>query len=231
MRHADFLKSTGLIFALGAILSGCQTAPKPTQTQEATPTSSGSGEEQEAATADASAFPDALEICPGVYVSNAPPAVDDVITEYAVLVQAAPDVLVATAPVSNGCVSSGFGPRNGKLHKGIDYFSRAQAAADILAAAPGVVVEAKYRSDYGNMLVIDHGEGVYTRYAHLASFADGITIGAKVKRGQALGVMGSTAGYEVPRHLHYEVLEGDYDTPKKSFGLEPVNVFTLPAAK
>ena len=77
-------------------------------------------------------------------------------------------------PATKSCVSSGFGPRSGKLHKGIDYFTREDG--DVLAAADGVIRERVTRRDYGNMLVIDHGDGVFTRYAHLARF------GRKYKR-------------------------------------------------
>jgi murein DD-endopeptidase MepM/ murein hydrolase activator NlpD len=51
-----------------------------------------------------------------------------------------------------------------------------------------------------------------------------------VKAGDSIGLMGNTAGYAVPIHLHYEVLTGDYANPKASFGLTPENVLTAPAA-
>ena len=48
--------------------------------------------------------------------------------------------------------------------------------------------------------------------------------------GDQIGLMGNTAGYQAPIHLHYEVLTGDYNTPKQSFGLTPSDVFGYPAA-
>lgn len=132
-------------------------------------------------------------------------------------------VLLAVRPVETGCLASGFGPRGRSVHKGIDYYSPSGGA--ILAAADGTVIEKKYRDDYGNMLLIDHGQGVYTRYAHLSSFAPGVAIGSTVKAGQQIGLMGNTAAYRIPVHLHYEVLVGDYGNPKGSFGLTPRSPF------
>jgi murein DD-endopeptidase MepM/ murein hydrolase activator NlpD len=88
----------------------------------------------------------------------------------------------------------------------------------------------KYRDDYGNMILIDHGHGVYTRYAHLSSFHNGLAVGAHVHAGDEIGLMGNTAGYAVPLHLHYEVLLGDYTNPKGSFGLTPHSPFEYRAA-
>jgi len=107
----------------------------------------------------------------------------------------------------------------------LDYYSA--TGGPISAAADGVVIERVYRNDYGNMLLIDHGNGVYTRYAHLASFGEGVEIGASVSAGQKIGMMGNTAGYRVPVHLHYEVLLGDYNTPRGSFGLEARSPFAF----
>jgi murein DD-endopeptidase MepM/ murein hydrolase activator NlpD len=55
-------------------------------------------------------------------------------------------------------------------------------------------------------------------------------IGARVKQGQQIGLMGNTAAYRIPIHLHYELLTGDYANPKGSFGLKAVNPFTFPKA-
>lgn len=131
------------------------------------------------------------------------------------------------APATGSCLSSGFGPRGsaGRVHKGIDYYSR--AGGDVMAAADGTVLEALYRDDYGYMVVIDHGRGVYTRYAHLQRFADGVVPGMQVAQGAVLGPVGNSGAYSNIRHLHYEVPTGDYDTPQQSFGLTPVNPFSL----
>ncbi|MFQ5563256.1 MAG: M23 family metallopeptidase [Parvularculaceae bacterium] len=127
-------------------------------------------------------------------------------------------------PATEACLSSGFGYRNGKLHKGVDYYT--DEGGDVLAGGGGVIVEAVTRSDYGNMIVVDHGEGVYTRYAHLARFGRGVSEGASVGQGQVLGPIGQTGASSIV-HLHYEVLTGDFDTPAKSFGLEALDPFSL----
>jgi murein DD-endopeptidase MepM/ murein hydrolase activator NlpD len=137
-------------------------------------------------------------------------------------------VRVAVGPVRGACLSSGYGPRNSRLHKGVDYHS--DVGGPVLAGGDGVVVEMVYRNDYGNMLLIDHGDGVYTRYAHLASFAPRLTLGVAVAAGEQIGLMGNTGAYAIPVHLHYEVLTGDYGTPKKSFGLTSVDPFAMPSA-
>src|SRR5262249_14577844 len=125
------------------------------------------------------------------------------------------------------CLSSGFGMRDGRLHKGVDYY--APEGGPIFAAADGVIVERKYRDDYGNMLLIDHGNGVYTRYAHLSSFSGNTEVGAHVTAGSQIGLMGNTAAYPIPVHLHFELLLGNYDNPQGSFGLMPHSPFTYPA--
>ena len=136
-------------------------------------------------------------------------------------------VKLAAAPVESACLSSSFGPRNGSLHKGLDFFNR--DAVPVYAAADGVVRRQRFRNDYGNMIVIDHGSGVFTRYAHLEAF-ENTQEGDTVKAGQPLGLMGNTAGYAIPRHLHYEVLTGEWGFQAGSFALEPVDVMALPAA-
>lgn len=127
-------------------------------------------------------------------------------------------------PATKSCLSSGYGYRNGRLHKGVDYFS--DIGGDVLAAGSGTIVEAVTRSDYGNMIVIDHGNGVYTRYAHLARFGSVVREGANVSMGQKLGPIGMSGASSIV-HLHYEVLTGDFNTNAGSFGLTPVDPFGL----
>jgi murein DD-endopeptidase MepM/ murein hydrolase activator NlpD len=170
-----------------------------------------------------------LNLCPRMKIENAPAADAQLHVAKYVPVVDVKGVKVATFPSRGACLSSGFGDRGGRKHKGLDYHS--ETGAPILAAADGTVIEMKYREDYGNMLVIDHGGGVYTRYAHLASFGRGLAQGVSVRAGDQIGLMGNTAGYQIPMHLHYELLLGDYANPKASFGLEPANPMSFPAAK
>lgn len=167
--------------------------------------------------------------CPGMEISNRPAADDDGrLRNFKPLVDV-DGVTIATAPVSHGCLSSGFGPRGSKLHKGIDYHS--EEVSQIYSAGDGTIAEKVTRDDFGNMVVVDHGNGVYTRYAHMKNFASGIKEGKSVSGTTRLGQMGNTASYTIPVHLHYELLLGDYDTPKKSFGLEPKDPLSYPASR
>ncbi len=174
------------------------------------------------------AFPAELELCPQMTVSNAPAAQGRVVSNFKPVV-VVNERHIATFPTPGACLSSGFGPRNDRLHKGLDY--HADTGVNVLAAGDGEIVELKYRDDYGNMIVIDHGGGVFTRYAHLASFGRGLTPGVTVRAGEPIGLMGNSAAYRIPIHLHYELLLGDYATPKGSFGLEPADPMSFPAAQ
>lgn len=169
---------------------------------------------------------DALPLCPRMTISNAPSATDGVVDAPGRVTLRGAALRVNAAP--GACLSSSYGQRNGKLHKGIDLHH--PDGVPVLAAAAGTVMEAEYRDDYGNTLVLDHGGGAYTRYSHLAGFGPGVRIGAAVADGQRLGLMGNTGGWPMPIHLHFEMLQGDYDTPKKAFGLAPADPFGLPEA-
>ena len=109
-------------------------------------------------------------------------------------------------PVSAGGQSSGFGVRydpfthRPAFHSGLD-FSGGHATT-IQATGPGVVSYTGVRSGYGNVVEIDHGRGLKTRYAHLSSIA--VQAGQRVGIGQRIAAMGST-GRSTGTHLHYEV--------------------------
>ncbi|MEL6506419.1 MAG: M23 family metallopeptidase [Pseudomonadota bacterium] len=166
-----------------------------------------------------------LTLCKMKSISNAPPVDSHAhVKTYRQLVNYK-GITMAMMPVRTACLSSGFGRRHGKMHKGVDYFSK--NGGTIFAAADGQIVEADYRDDYGFTVLLNHGDGVFTRYAHLAKFSEGVVVGAAVPIGFALGPMGQTAGFKIPKHLHFEVLEGDYNTPKKSFGLKPLDLHAL----
>ena len=164
-----------------------------------------------------------LSLCPLTTVANAPATSNGLrIRDYQPVIEINGVHLVA-APVEKGCLSSSFGQRRGSLHKGIDLHNA--SAVKVYAAAGAQVREATYRPDYGNMIVLDHGNGVFTRYAHLESFADEIRPGGFVSAGMPIGIMGNTANYPIPRHLHYEVLTGEWGAQAGSFALRPENVF------
>ncbi len=135
-------------------------------------------------------------------------------------------VVLAAAPTNDVCVTSGFGPRGSRMHKGIDLQSR--PAGPIYSAAPGTVLEVSIQRGFGNQVLIDHGSGVYTRYAHLASFAPVLRPGQKIGFGQPVGIMGAT-GNATAIHLHYEILTGNYNNPKRSYGLTANNPLSFPA--
>lgn len=102
-------------------------------------------------------------------------------------------------PVS-GPVVSGFGMRWGRLHAGIDI--AAPEGTPIHASASGRVLTAGWMDGYGNMVVIDHGGGISTGYAHQSSIA--VSNGQTVTQGQVIGYVGCT-GHCFGPHLHFEV--------------------------
>ena len=120
-------------------------------------------------------------------------------------------------PVVGGVLGSSFGwridPVNGQsaLHTGLD-FPSAQGTP-VLAAAGGVVVAQEYHAAYGNMVEIDHGNDLITRYAHASKVL--VNKGDLVKRGQKIAEVGST-GRSTGSHLHFEVLvQGVFQDPQK----------------
>lgn len=112
-------------------------------------------------------------------------------------------------PVGRAYVSSGFGPRidpftgRGARHKGIDFAGRAGTA--IVAVAAGIVTWSGTRSSYGQMVEIDHGNELVTRYAHNSENL--VDAGDVVTRGQPIALLGSTGRATGP-NLHFEVLQG-----------------------
>ncbi len=105
-------------------------------------------------------------------------------------------------PVS-GPITSPFGMRWGSLHPGIDI--GVGTGTPIHAAASGRVIVAGYSGGYGNLIVIDHGNGSATAYAHQSSLA--AAVGQQVSQGEVIGYVGST-GFSTGPHLHFEVRVG-----------------------
>lgn len=111
-------------------------------------------------------------------------------------------------PVDNYRMSSGFGTRvhpiTGKIkkHTGVDL--AAPQGTDIHAAEDGVVTVAQWWNGYGNTVVIDHGNGVWTLYGHIRDGGINVSPGQTVKRGEKIAEVGSTGNSTGP-HCHFEV--------------------------
>jgi murein DD-endopeptidase MepM/ murein hydrolase activator NlpD len=99
----------------------------------------------------------------------------------------------------NGPITSGFGPRWGSFHEGIDI--GASCGTPIHAAASGTVIYSGWMDGYGNFVVIDHGYGLATAYGHQSAI---YVSGGSVSQGQTIGAVGST-GHSTGCHLHFEV--------------------------
>jgi murein DD-endopeptidase MepM/ murein hydrolase activator NlpD len=117
-----------------------------------------------------------------------------------------------------GLIGSQYGNRldpfeNGpEMHRGIDIV--APVGSPVKAPAAGIVKVAQRESDYGNLIVIDHGNGLTTRYGHLSGYA--IHLGQKVTKGQLIGWVGMTGRTTGP-HLHYEVRMNDKPMNPRSY--------------
>ena len=132
------------------------------------------------------------------------------------------EVLPSGRPVKTGYISSEFGfrrdPFNGrrKMHKGVDYAG--PTGTDIYSVGGGVVSYVGQRSGYGNVVEVDHGDGLISRYAHLSM--QKVKEGQIVKKGDLVAAMGST-GRSTGPHLHLEVLKnGEQLNPREYLGYE-----------
>lgn len=132
-------------------------------------------------------------------------------------------LLPSVLPVEGGWYSSNFGwridPFNGvrAFHEGMDFM--AESGTEAHAAAGGVVAFADFHAQYGNMVEIDHGNGLMTRYAHLAKRL--VKVGDVVLSGGIIGQVGSTGRATGP-HLHFEVRQNGAP-------LNPVRFLRLPS--
>ena len=105
-----------------------------------------------------------------------------------------------TSPVGGRASPGGIGSTN---HKGID-IGRVYYNSEVLAAKAGTVITSAYSSSYGNYVVISHGTGNTTLYAHMSSRK--VSVGEYVTQGQVIGITGSTGNSTGP-HLHFEIRE------------------------
>jgi len=125
-------------------------------------------------------------------------------------------------PASHTRITSKFGMRTHpvtgiyKLHTGVDI--AAATGVSIYASNSGTVIKSTYGTAYGNYVVIDHGGGICTLYAHMSKRL--VSVGEKVAKGETIGKVGST-GYSKGSHLHFEILKnGEYTDPLKEFKLK-----------
>jgi len=125
-------------------------------------------------------------------------------------------MIPSSMPV-DGPVGSGFGFRSdpftgrGALHTGLDF--QAEIGTQIVAAAGGMVISTERHAAYGNLVEIDHGNGLLTRYAHVSKVL--VKTGDLVRRGQPVAQVGNS-GRSTGPHLHFEVLvEGVPQNPAR----------------
>ncbi|ABO25312.1 M23 family metallopeptidase [Shewanella loihica] len=125
---------------------------------------------------------------------------------------------ISGRPIQKGWLSSPYGlrndPFNGRrtMHKGIDFAGK--EGADVVATAGGVVTWAGNMFGYGELVEIDHGNGLRTRYGHNKSLS--VAVGDVVAKGESIAKMGST-GRSTGPHVHYEVLRGGQQIDPKKY--------------
>ncbi|OEF96761.1 peptidoglycan DD-metalloendopeptidase family protein [Desulfuribacillus alkaliarsenatis] len=102
-----------------------------------------------------------------------------------------------------GVLTSYYGPRWGRFHQGIDIWHQSEFQTPIYASLPGDIVFADWSgSGYGRLVIVDHGNGIQTYYAHLSRIL--VSEGQKVRQGDIIGHMGDS-GDSIGIHLHFEL--------------------------
>ncbi|MEA5024576.1 hypothetical protein SDC9_20803 [bioreactor metagenome] len=143
-------------------------------------------------------------------------AVPQVVAKGAKTVQVAAALSRGSGQISSGMnwpirgrINSYYGYRNGGFHNALDI--NGSLGDPYLAAASGQVVSAGWNGNYGYSILIDHGNGIRTRYAHSSKLL--VSAGQTVSKGQTIGLVGST-GRSTGPHLHFEVIvNGDTNNP------------------
>jgi murein DD-endopeptidase MepM/ murein hydrolase activator NlpD len=116
--------------------------------------------------------------------------------------------MLMKTPVDGARISSGFGARlhpilgYTRMHKGIDF--AVPSGTPVMAAGSGKITFRGWAGEYGNMVVVDHGNGYSTAYAHLSRFAQDTRVGEHVSQGEVVAFSGMT-GLATGPHLHYEI--------------------------
>jgi len=121
---------------------------------------------------------------------------------FAANIPSRPDIRPFDDKATKFRITGTFGEqRDGRKHQGIDYAML--TGTPVIATADGIVTSAKWFNGYGMTIIINHGEGIETLYAHLDEFTK--LKGAVVKKGDVIGYSGHSGN--VPPHLHYELRE------------------------
>ncbi|MEO7659051.1 MAG: M23 family metallopeptidase, partial [Pyrinomonadaceae bacterium] len=116
-----------------------------------------------------------------------------------------------------------FGGRSYEFHAGMDIDG--ERGDIVVAPANGTVIKAAYSGGYGNMVEIDHGSGLTTRYGHMSKIE--ASVGDLITRGQLIGFVGST-GRSTGPHLHYELRLHDKSiNPRHFLPPEPIDLATI----
>jgi murein DD-endopeptidase MepM/ murein hydrolase activator NlpD len=140
------------------------------------------------------------------------------IEDYLMAQKALKGMLPWQTPMENFQLSSGFGwridPITGKkaFHPGLDFATHRGNA--VLAAAHGTVIQSGYEKGYGLSIILEHANGIKTRYAHLSKAF--VKAGDIIKAGQKIGAAGST-GRSTGTHLHFEVLRHNHPLDPERF--------------
>lgn len=116
-----------------------------------------------------------------------------------------------------------FGGRTYEFHAGMDIDG--ERGDTVMAPANGIITKAEWTGGYGNMIEIDHGNGLTTRYGHLSKIE--VSVGDNITRGQLIGLIGST-GRSTGPHLHYELRLNDKSiNPRRFLPPEPIELTQL----
>jgi murein DD-endopeptidase MepM/ murein hydrolase activator NlpD len=159
--------------------------------------------------------------CSGLTAAPLTPSPDSIAMAMLATLPSKPSVLGSVREIKSGHISSDYGARIGPFtglhenHDGLDI--PAQLGSPILAAGKGTVIYAAYAPGYGNLVEIDHGQGVITRYGH----ADRLLVqaGEMIEQSQEIATVGST-GKSTGPHLHFEVSKGGVSIdPKLLFAI------------